>query len=135
MAATLQFLSAMNEQSFYLRVLLEAERPSLDDAKCVTGVVFHALRDRLTHTEADQAAAQLPRHHKSFSGRGSWAAAALVVARRRRRTPAGEAAPQGVLRARAARGGARIQARGSPRDQRGVRGAQGAALAGRGRRH
>ncbi len=48
-------------QTFYRRVLLEAGRPSLADAKRVTGAVFHALRDRLTPDEADQAAAQLPR--------------------------------------------------------------------------
>ncbi len=60
----------MNEQSFYRRVLLEARRPSLDDAKCVTGVVFHALRDRLTPAEADQAAAQLPRPLKLLWWRG-----------------------------------------------------------------
>jgi uncharacterized protein (DUF2267 family) len=46
----------MTAQSLYRTVLLEAGRPSLDDAKRVTGVVFHALRDRLTPAEADQAA-------------------------------------------------------------------------------
>ena len=70
MAAALQSLSVMNEQSFYRRVLLEAGRPSLDDAKCVTGVVFHALGDRLTPAEADQAAAQLPRPLKLLWWRG-----------------------------------------------------------------
>ena len=51
----------MTAQSFYRRVLLEAGRPGLADAKRVTAAVFHALRDRLTPDEADQAAAQLPR--------------------------------------------------------------------------
>lgn len=51
----------MTAQSFYRQVLVEAARPSLDDAKRVTAAVFHALRDRLTPDEADQAAAQLPR--------------------------------------------------------------------------
>lgn len=48
-------------QSFLRQVLLAAGRPSLEDAKRVTAAVFHALRDRLTPNEADQAAAQLPR--------------------------------------------------------------------------
>jgi uncharacterized protein (DUF2267 family) len=51
----------MTAQSFYRRVLIEAGRPSLDDAKRVTAAVLHTLRDRLTPGEADQAAAQLPR--------------------------------------------------------------------------
>lgn len=51
----------MTPQTFYRRVLVEAGRPSLADAKRVTAAVFHALRDRLTPAEADQAAAQLPR--------------------------------------------------------------------------
>jgi uncharacterized protein (DUF2267 family) len=52
---------AMDAQRFYRQVLVAAGRPSLDDAKRVTASVFHALRDRLTPDEADQAAAQLPR--------------------------------------------------------------------------
>jgi len=51
----------MTAQTFYRRVLLEAGRPSLADSKRVTGAVFHALRDRLTPAEAEQAVAQLPR--------------------------------------------------------------------------
>lgn len=51
----------MTPQSFYRRILVETGRPSLDDAKRATAAVFHALRDRLTPDEADQAAAQLPR--------------------------------------------------------------------------
>lgn len=56
----------MTAQSFFRRVLLEASRPSLDDAKRVTASVFHALRDRLTPDEADQAAAQLPKPLKAL---------------------------------------------------------------------
>ena len=51
----------MTAQKFYRRVLIEAGRPSLEDARRVTAGVFHTLRDRLTPNEADQAAAQLPR--------------------------------------------------------------------------
>jgi len=60
----------MNAQSFYRHVLVAAGRPSLDDAKRVTAVAFHALRDRLTPDEADQAAAQLPRPLKLLWWRG-----------------------------------------------------------------
>src|SRR5438552_10614101 len=51
----------MTAQKFYRQVLIEAGRPSLEDARRVTAGVFHTLRDRLTPNEADQAAAQLPR--------------------------------------------------------------------------
>lgn len=51
----------MTAQSFFRGVLIAAGRPSLADAKRATAAVFHALRDRLTPDEADQAAAQLPR--------------------------------------------------------------------------
>ena len=51
----------MTAQSFYRHVLIEAGRPSLADARRATAAVFHALRDRLTPDEADQAAAQLPK--------------------------------------------------------------------------
>jgi uncharacterized protein (DUF2267 family) len=51
----------MRAQNFYRQVLIEAGRPSFEDAKRVTAAVFHALRDRLTPDEADQAAAQLPK--------------------------------------------------------------------------
>src|SRR4029453_2740306 len=49
--------SGMSAQSFSRKVLLEAGRPSLDDAKRVTGAAFHPLRDRLTPVRAAQAAA------------------------------------------------------------------------------
>ncbi len=51
----------MTAQRFYRAVLIGAGRRSLDDAKQVTAAVFHALRDRLTPDEADQAVAQLPK--------------------------------------------------------------------------
>ena len=51
----------MIAEKFYRQVLLEIGTPGLDDATRVTGAVFHALRDRLTREEAEQAAAQLPR--------------------------------------------------------------------------
>jgi uncharacterized protein (DUF2267 family) len=60
----------MNAQTFFRQVLLEAGRPSLDDAKRVTAAVFQALRDRLTPDEANQAAAQLPRPLKLLWWRG-----------------------------------------------------------------
>jgi uncharacterized protein (DUF2267 family) len=60
----------MDANSFYRKVKTQAARPSLDDARRVTGAVFHALRDRLTPREADQAAAQLPRPLKLEWWRG-----------------------------------------------------------------
>ena len=60
----------MTAESFYRRVFIGSGRPTLDDAKRVTGVVFQALRDRLTAEEADQAAAQLPRPLKLVWWRG-----------------------------------------------------------------
>ncbi|HBH01859.1 MAG TPA: DUF2267 domain-containing protein [Candidatus Rokubacteria bacterium] len=54
----------MTAQKFYRRVLLETGCASLGDARRATAAVFHALRDRLTPTEAEQAAAQLPRELK-----------------------------------------------------------------------
>ncbi len=60
----------MTAQSFFRQVLIESRRPSLDDAKRATAVVFQTLRDRLTPDEADQAAAQLPRPLKLLWWRG-----------------------------------------------------------------
>lgn len=60
----------MTTASFYRQVLTTAGRPSLDDTRNVTAAVFHALRDRLTPDEADQAAAQLPRPLKLLWWRG-----------------------------------------------------------------
>jgi uncharacterized protein (DUF2267 family) len=56
----------MKTQTFYRRVMLETGRADLDDARRVTGVVFHALRDRLTGDEAGQVAAQLPGELKAL---------------------------------------------------------------------
>jgi len=56
----------MTPQKFYRRVLVETGCASLAEAKRATAAVFHALRDRLTPSEADQAAAQLPRELKAL---------------------------------------------------------------------
>lgn len=56
----------MKTETFYRRVMLEAGRADLEDAKRVTAVVFHALRDRLTRDEAEQVAAQLPAELKTL---------------------------------------------------------------------
>jgi uncharacterized protein (DUF2267 family) len=69
-AIALQFLSGMTTQSFYRQVLAGTGRLNLEDTKKVTAAVFHALRDRLTPDEADQAAAQLPRPLKLVWWRG-----------------------------------------------------------------
>jgi len=60
----------MTTQTFLRQVLAAAGRPTVDDARNVTAAVFHALRDRLTPDEADQAAAQLPRPLKLLWWRG-----------------------------------------------------------------
>ena len=60
----------MTAETFYRQVLVEAGGPALDDARRVTGAVFHAIRDRLTREEAEQAAAQLPRPLKLLWWRG-----------------------------------------------------------------
>lgn len=70
MAVALHRPIAMTTESFYRQVLAGAGRPSLEDTRNVTGAVFHALRDRLTPDEADQAAAQLPRPLKLLWWRG-----------------------------------------------------------------
>jgi uncharacterized protein (DUF2267 family) len=70
MAIALHRPIAMTTASFYRQVLAAAGRPSLDDSRNVTAAVFHALRDRLTADEADQAAAQLPRPLKLLWWRG-----------------------------------------------------------------
>lgn len=48
-------------QGFYRNVMEVAGPIDLDEAKRASAAVLHALRDRLTATEAAQAAAQLPR--------------------------------------------------------------------------
>ena len=51
----------MKAQGFYRTVMDEARPIDLAEAKRGTAAVMHALRDRLTPTEAAQAVAQLPR--------------------------------------------------------------------------
>ena len=51
----------MTAQSFYRTVMETSGDERREMAKRATAAVFHALRDRLTVEEADQAAAQLPR--------------------------------------------------------------------------
>jgi len=60
----------MTTQSFYGQVFVGMGKPDLSHAERVTEAVFHALRDRLTPVEADQAAAQLPRPLKLVWWRG-----------------------------------------------------------------
>jgi uncharacterized protein (DUF2267 family) len=70
MAVALHRSLGMTTQTFLQQVLASAGRPSLEDTRKVTAAVFHALRDRLTPEEADQAAAQLPRPLKLLWWRG-----------------------------------------------------------------
>lgn len=56
----------MKAQSFYRRVMIETERPSLVDARRATSLVLPALRDRLTREEAADAVGQLPREPKAL---------------------------------------------------------------------
>jgi uncharacterized protein (DUF2267 family) len=51
----------MTALAFYRTVVNEAGPMDLGEAKRASAAVMHALRDRLTPTEAAQAAAQLPR--------------------------------------------------------------------------
>ena len=55
----------------YSRVGVEAELESVDEARRATAAVLHALRDRLTPREAEQAAAQLPQELKDLWRAGS----------------------------------------------------------------
>ncbi len=54
----------MSTATFYRRVSDETGETNREAVKRGTGAVFHALRDRLTREEADQAVAQLPRDLK-----------------------------------------------------------------------
>lgn len=54
----------MSTLAFYRRVMDETGQPNREAIKRGTAAVFHALRDRLTPEEADQALAQLPRDLK-----------------------------------------------------------------------
>lgn len=51
----------MGSLTFYRRVVDETGETNRDEVKRGTAAVFHALRDRLTREEAEQAVAQLPR--------------------------------------------------------------------------
>lgn len=54
----------MSAVTFYRRVIDETGETDRELVKRGTAAVFHALRDRLTPREAEQAAAQLPRDLK-----------------------------------------------------------------------
>jgi uncharacterized protein (DUF2267 family) len=56
--------------SFYRRVIDETGQADREAVKRGTAAVLHALRDRLTPTEAAQAAAQLPRALKEVWSEG-----------------------------------------------------------------
>jgi uncharacterized protein (DUF2267 family) len=54
----------MSTLTFYRRVIDETGETNREAVKRGTAAVFHALRDRLTREEAEQAVAQLPRDLK-----------------------------------------------------------------------
>lgn len=54
----------MSTLTFYRRVIDETGETNRETVKRGTAAVFHALRDRLTPREAEQAVAQLPRDLK-----------------------------------------------------------------------
>jgi uncharacterized protein (DUF2267 family) len=54
----------MSSLTFYRRVIDETGETNPDEVRRGTAAVFHALRDRLTREEAEQAVAQLPRDLK-----------------------------------------------------------------------
>ena len=56
----------MRARQMYARVGVEADLETLADARRATAAVLHALRDRLTAEEADQAVAQLPTELKAL---------------------------------------------------------------------
>jgi uncharacterized protein (DUF2267 family) len=60
----------MTTQSFYRTVIDTSGGVSRETAKRATAAVLHALRDRLTPEEADQAAAQLPTDLKEVWAEG-----------------------------------------------------------------
>jgi uncharacterized protein (DUF2267 family) len=60
----------MTMLSFYRRVIDETGQVDREAVKRGTAAVLHALRDRLMPTEADQAAAQLPRALKEVWSAG-----------------------------------------------------------------
>jgi uncharacterized protein (DUF2267 family) len=60
----------MKTTEFYRAVIRTSGEQSRETVKQATAAVFHALRDRLTAEEADQAAAQLPRELKAVWRQG-----------------------------------------------------------------
>lgn len=69
----------MRARVMYSRVGVEAGLESLEEARRATGAVLHALRDRLTPVEAEQAAAQLPRELKDLWHEGHAPAGSVPV--------------------------------------------------------
>ena len=65
----------MQPRVVYSRVGVEARLDTLDEARMATAAVLHALRDRLTLREAEQASAQLPRELKALWWTGADATA------------------------------------------------------------
>jgi uncharacterized protein (DUF2267 family) len=73
----------MRARHLYSRVSIEAGIDSLEDARQATAAVLHALRDRLTPDEADQAVAQLPAELKRLWASGRPALRRPLKLRRR----------------------------------------------------
>lgn len=63
----------MKTPEFYRAVIRTSGEESREVVKRATAAVFHALRDRLTPEEADQAAAQLPHELKAVWREGETA--------------------------------------------------------------
>jgi uncharacterized protein (DUF2267 family) len=61
----------MTSAAFYRMVMGTSGEKSREVARRATAAVFHALRDRLTPNEADQAQAQLPRELKQVWAEGA----------------------------------------------------------------
>ena len=68
----------MTSAALYKVVMGTSGEKSREVAKRGAAAVFHALRDRLTLAEADQAQAQLPRELKQVWSEGEWADRAPV---------------------------------------------------------
>jgi uncharacterized protein (DUF2267 family) len=73
----------MQARDLYSRVSIEADIEAPEDAQRAAAAVLRALRDRLTVTEAAQAAAQLPRELKRLWSTGRRAQLRPVKLRRR----------------------------------------------------
>lgn len=94
----------MMTATFYRTVMATGSVPSREAARRATAAVFHALRDRLHPTEADQAAAQLPIELKEVWHAGEPTARKPVRMDRRRfyERVAAEAGLASIAEARAA---------------------------------